>query len=373
MNILQVTPYFFPHFGGVESHVLGLSESLIKLGHEVEVVTSRYSRMPETEILNGVKITRLPQWINMYNTPLVTSIRQFVRRTHADIIHVHSPPPFTERFAAKGAKDAGKPFVVTHHCDLELKGLFGNTAVSFYQNYLGKYPLEEADRVISTTESYATTSRTLWDIDVTVIPNAVDIHRFNLQNDGKVIRDKYSSEDEPLALFVGRLVPHKGIGILIRSLTYTDKGKLLIVGDGPYKKWLVDLVNKLDLNDRVVFVGPVDDYWLPSYYSATDVVVLPSTSRLEAFGIVGLEGMASGKPLILSDIPGVRDVISEKEGYIVEPLDPSAIAKALDKIWNAPEMAREMGERGRLRVEKLFSWEKVAKDIENVFTDVLAK
>ena len=373
MNILQVTPYFFPHFGGVESHVLGLSESLIKLGHEVEVVTSRYSRMPETEILNGVKITRLPQWINMYNTPLVTSIRQFVRRTHADIIHVHSPPPFTERFAAKGAKDAGKPFVVTHHCDLELKGLFGNTAVSFYQNYLGKYPLEEADRVISTTESYATTSRTLWDIDVTVIPNAVDIHRFNLQNDGKLIRDKYSSEDEPLALFVGRLVPHKGIGILIRSLTYTEKGKLLVVGDGPYKGWLVDLVNKLDLNDRVVFVGPVDDYWLPSYYSATDVVVLPSTSRLEAFGIVGLEGMASGKPLILSDIPGVRDVISEKEGYIVEPLDPSAIAEALDKIWNAPEMAREMGKRGRLRVEKLFSWEKVAKDIENIFTDVLAK
>ena len=373
MNILQVTPYFFPHFGGVESHVLGLSENLIKLGHEVEVVTSRYSRMPETEVLNGIKITRLPQWINMYNTPLVTSIRQFVRRTHADIIHVHSPPPFTERFAAKGAKDAGKPFVVTHHCDLELKGLFGNTAVSFYQNYLGKYPLEEADRVISTTESYATTSRTLWDIDVTVIPNAVDIHRFNLQNDGKVIRDKYSPEEEPLALFVGRLVPHKGIGILIRSLTYTDKGKLLIVGDGPYKKWLVDLVNKLDLNDRVVFVGPVDDYWLPSYYSATDVVVLPSTSRLEAFGIVGLEGMASGKPLILSDIPGVRDVISDKEGYIVEPLDPSAIAEALDKIWDAPEMAREMGERGRLRVEELFSWEKVAKDVENVFIDVLAK
>ena len=242
-----------------------------------------------------------------------------------------------------------------------------------YQNYLGKYPLEKADRVISTTESYATTSRTLWDIDVTVIPNAVDIHRFNLQNDGKVIKDKYSSKDEPLALFVGRLVPHKGIGILIRSLTYTDKGKLLIVGDGPYKKWLVDLVNKLDLKDRVVFVGPVDDYWLPSYYSATDVVVLPSTSRLEAFGIVGLEGMASGKPLILSDIPGVRDVISDKEGYIVEPLDPSAIAEALDKIWNAPEMAREMGKRGRLRVEKLFSWEKVAKDIENVFNDVLTK
>ena len=373
MHILQVTPYFFPHFGGVESHVLGLSENLIKLGHDVEVVTSRYSRMPETEILDGIKITRLPQWINMYNTPLVTSIRQFVRRTHADIVHVHSPPPFTERFAAKGAKEAGKPFVVTHHCDLELKGVLGNTAVSFYQNFLGNYPLKEADCVISTTESYATTSRTLWDIDVTVIPNAVDVNRFNPDIDGKIIRDKYALDDEPLALFVGRLVPHKGIGILIRSLTYTQRGKLLIVGDGPYKNWLVNLVKKLDLNDRVIFVGPVDDYWLPSYYSATDVVILPSTSRLEAFGIVGLEGMATAKPLILSDIPGVRDVISEKEGYIVEPLDPSAIAEALEKIWNAPDMAREMGARGRERVEKLFSWEKVSKDVESVFKNILSK
>ena len=373
MHILQVTPYFFPHFGGVESHVLGLSENLIKMGHDVEVVTSRYSRMPETETLNGIRITRLPQWINMYNTPIVTSIRQFVRRTHADIIHVHSPPPFTERFAAKGAKEAGKPFVVTHHCDLELKGIFGNTAVNFYQNFLGKYSLEEADRVISTTESYATTSRTLWDTDVTVIPNAVDIKRFNLENKGELIRDKYSIGNDPLALFVGRLVPHKGIGILIRSLSYTRKGKLLIVGDGPYKKWLIDLVKKLDLNERVVFVGPVDDYWLPSYYSATDVVILPSTSRLEAFGIVGLEGMASGKPLILSDIPGVRDVISEKEGYIVEPLDPNAIAEALEKIWGAPEMAREMGKRGRERVEALFSWEKVSKDVEQVFNEILTR
>ena len=373
MHILQVTPYFFPHFGGVESHVLGLSENLIKLGHDVEVVTSRYSRMPETEVLNGIRITRLPQWINMYNTPLVTSIRQFVRRTHADIVHIHSPPPFTERFAAKGAKDAGKPFVVTHHCDLELKGFFGSTAVNFYQKFLGNYPLKEANRVISTTDSYATTSRTLWDIDVTVIPNAVDIKRFQPTNDGKIIRDKYSSDNEPLALFVGRLVPHKGIGILIRSLAYTEKGKLLIVGDGPYKDWLINLTRKLDLSERVVFVGPVDDYWLPSYYAATDAVVLPSTSRLEAFGIVGLEGMASGKPLILSDIPGVRDVISEKEGYIVEPLDPSAIAEALGKVWNTPEMATEMGKRGRQRVEELFSWEKVSKDVEKVFKEILTK
>jgi glycosyltransferase involved in cell wall biosynthesis len=373
MHILQVTPYFYPHFGGVESHVMGLSRNLIEMGHEVEVVTSRYSRMPEIEKIKGIKVTRLPQWANMYNTPVVTAIRTFVRRSHADVVHVHSPPPFTERFAAKGAKESQKPLVVTHHCDLELKGLFGRTAVSLYHTLLGKYPLEVADRVISTTESYATTSRSLWDVDVSVVPNAVDTDRFRPENQGDFIKEKFAEHNEPLALYVGRLVPHKGIGILIRALSYTESGKLLIVGDGPYLNWLKGLTRKIDIEDRVVFVGPVSDYWLPAYYAATDVVVLPSTSRLEAFGIVGLEGMASGKPLILSDIPGVRDVISSEEGFIVEPLDPEALAKALEKVWDYPEMAKLMGKRGRERVERLFSWEKVAKDIENIFAEVVSK
>ena len=78
MHILQVTPYFYPHFGGVESHVMGLSEGLINLGHEVEVVTSRYSRMPETEKIKGIKVTRLPQWINLYNTPRAHALLQGV-------------------------------------------------------------------------------------------------------------------------------------------------------------------------------------------------------------------------------------------------------------------------------------------------------
>ena len=373
MHILQVTPYFYPHFGGVESHVMGLSEGLINLGHDVEVVTSRYSRMPETEKIKGIKVTRLPQWINLYNTPIVTAIQEFVRRSHADIVHVHSPPPFTERFAAKGAKDSQKPLVVTHHCDLELKGFLGNMAVNLYQSFLGKYPLRVADRVISTTNSYATTSRSLWDIDVDVVPNAVDIDRFKPQNKGDFIRYKFVEEEEPLALFVGRLVPHKGIGILIRALEYLQNGKLLIIGDGPYLNWLKQLTKKLNIEERVVFVGPISDYWLPAYYAATDVVVLPSTSRLEAFGIVGLEAMASGKPLVLSDIPGVRDVISSDEGFIVEPLDPEAIAHALEKIWDYPENAKQMGLKGRERVVSMFSWEKVSKDVEKIFKEIISK
>ena len=83
--------------------------------------------------------------------------------------------------------------------------------------------------------------------------------------------------------------------------------------------------------------------------------------------------MATGKPLILSDIPGVRDVISNEEGFIVEPLDPEAIKESIQKIWNSPEMAKQMGRKGRERVERLFSWEKVSKDIEKIFYEVTSK
>ena len=105
-----------------------------------------------------------------------------------------------------------KPFVVTHHCDLELKGVLGNTAVSFYQNFLGNYPQK---KLIVLFQQLKVMQLPHEHFGITVIPNAVDVDRFNPDIDGVIIRDKYALDDEPLALFVGRLVPHKGIGILI--------------------------------------------------------------------------------------------------------------------------------------------------------------
>ena len=366
MHILEVTPYFHPHYGGVESHVLGLALHLQQRGHTVEVLTSRYARMPERETVRGLPVRRVTQWLNLFNTPVAPGFGGNIAATEADVVHVHSPPPFTELFAARGARKAGKPLVVTYHCDLELRGRLGSLMVRGYQRFLGNRPLQRAARIISTTESYAATSRALWNRDVEVVPNAVDTERFHPSNRGDHIRERFAPDNEPLALFVGRLVPHKGVGILVRALSRLERGRRLVVGDGPYRDWLDLLVRSCGLQERVSFAGPVGDAWLPAYYAACDTVVLPSTSRLEAFGIVGLEGMASGKPLVLSDIPGVRDVITGEEGHLVEPLDPDALAAALQNIWDYPERARQMGVRGRERVEREFAWPRVAEKVEQV-------
>lgn len=366
MHILEVTPYFYPHYGGVESHVLGLALSLQQRGHTVDVLTSRYARMPERETVRGISVKRVTQWLNLFNTPVAPGFAKEIATTEADVVHVHSPPPFTELFATRGAQKAGIPLVITYHCDLELRGRLGSLMVRGYQRFLGNRPLQRAKHIISTTDSYAATSRALWNREIKVVPNAVDTERFHPSNLGNHIRERFAPDNEPLALFVGRLVPHKGIGILVRALSQLQHGRLLVVGDGPYRDWLNQLVRTCGLQERVSFAGPVGDAWLPAYYAACDVVVLPSTSRLEAFGIVGLEGMASGKPLVLSDIPGVRDVITSEEGLLVEPLDPNALAAALQNIWDYPERARQMGVRGRERVELEFAWMRVAEKVETV-------
>ena len=372
MHILQVTPYFHPHFGGVESHVLGLALELQKRGHTVDIVTSRYGRMPAREEVQGLQVTRLVQWLNLFNTPMVTGLPRHIARSAAEVVHVHSPPPFTERGAAEGCRRSGKPLVVTHHCDLELRGPLGRLAVWGYRRFLARFPLKVARHVIATTESYAATSRNLWSTEVEVIPNAVDPDRFHPRNDGEPVRRQYGIGDEPLALFVGRLVPHKGVDTLIEALSYLDHGHAMVVGDGPHAQALRRCARQLGVGRRVTFAGPVADRWLPSYYAAADTVVLPSSSRLEAFGIVGLEGMASGKPLVLSNIPGVRDVITDEEGRQVDPLDPDGLAGALEWLWDYPERARSMGRRGRQRVEEQFAWPIVAENVERVLASVVA-
>ncbi len=373
MEIAQVAPYFWPHFGGVESHVLALAQQLNLQGdHHVTVYTANHDRLPEREEVFGVDVVRMPQLANIFTTPVAPSfkgrLKEYLRASGAEVVHIHWPPPLTERFASAAAKAAGLPSVLTYHCDLELPSVLGRLAVSFYLRWLAPRALYQAAKVIATTSSYAATSRLIWNIDVEVIPNAVDIQRFRPELEGGSIREKHGIGDDPMILFTGRLVPHKGHETIISALSLLPgPTRLLIIGTGPTREALEAQVRRLGLEDRVIFAGTVTEEELPLYYAAATLCVLPSVARLEAFGIVGLEAMACGKPVILSDIPGVREVIEDGEqGYICPPLDPEAWAAAIEKLVDYPVRARKMGERGRQRVLERFSWEKVAQQVEGV-------
>jgi len=373
MKIVQVSPYFYPHVGGVESHVMDISKELIKRGHEVTVLTSNFAGLKEEEEIFGVKVVRLKPLTILLRAPITPKIKNYLAKEEVDLVHSHSPPPWCSYFSAKACKRKALPFLVTYHCDVEIPSIFGLMVTELFRRSFGAYTMRQADKIIVTTRTYAATSRAIWRYLPEVIPNAVDTKIFIPQRNGHKIRERYGiKEEERIVLFVGRIVRHKGIEYLIESAKLFQGAKLMIVGEGDKLKSMKDRARSLRLEEKVIFTGKVPHSLLPSYYASCDLFVLPSISRLEAFGIVALEAMATGKPVVVSDIPGVREVITDgEEGLLCEPMNPKDLAQKIGRLLSDEELRRRMGEKGRRRVEENFSMEKVVDKIEKLYETVL--
>lgn len=373
MRIAQVSPWFYPHLGGVESHVATLSRELAARGHEVTVVTTRdRPGAVERERMDGFEIVRVKPRMIVMRTPIAPRIRFVLRGAPADLIHAHLPPPLSAHYAADAAEAHGVPFVVTYHCDVELPSPFGTMVEALYRRSLGASTLERARKVIVTTRTYAATSRAVWRHSPEVIPNMVDTQRFRPDLDGGGIRQRLRlPSDKPIVLLVGRIVPHKGVEHFVEAARYLPEASFLVAGEGSSLETMKRLAVAFGVEDRVRFLGRVSQENLPNLYAACDVFVLPSVSRLEAFGIVALEAMATGKPVVVADIPGVREVIEDgREGLLADPVNPRDLAARIRALLADPDRAREMGRRGREKVLSTFSIAKVTDRIEAVYAAV---
>ncbi|MCK4444033.1 MAG: glycosyltransferase family 4 protein [Thermoplasmata archaeon] len=374
MRILQVSPYFYPHVGGVESHVLDLSQELASRGHDVHVITTNMGKMPERETMQDFEIVRLKPRSIIFKTPIVPRIQKSVIRMEPDVVHSHSPPPLSSYYATKGCESSHSPHVITYHCDVEIPTRLGKMVAGFYRRTYESYTVKRADKIIVTSGSYHATSRSVWKYHPEIIPNTVDADRFNPGNDGSKVREKHGiGPDEPTVLFVGRIVWHKGIEYLVEASRILKKAKFLIVGSGENLRKYRSKAESMEVSDRVIFTGRLSWSDLPKYYAACDVFTLPSISRLEAFGISTLEAMATGKAVVVADIPGVREVIEDgKQGLIFDVMDAEDLAKKIATLLNDPEMRERMGAEGRKKVERQFLVSKVADQVEKVYEEVLS-
>lgn len=376
MRIAQVSPWFYPHLGGVESHVHSLSRELAARGHEVTVVTARHtSSAPEHESMDGFDIVRVKPRMVVLRTPIAPKMRPLLRELPIDVIHAHLPPPLSAHYSADAAEQRGLPLVLTYHCDVEIPSPLGSLIETLYRRSLGASTLDRAAKVIVTTRTYAATSRAVWRQSPVVIPNAVDAHRFNPDVDGRAVRAKFRvPPDRPVVLLVGRIVPHKGVEHFLEAARYLPGTLLLVAGEGSSLESMEHLASALGVQDRVRFLGRVSEDNLPKVYAACDVFVLPSVSRLEAFGIVALEAMATGKPVVVADIPGVREVIEDgREGLLADPMNPQDLAQKIQRLLADPTLRAEMGRRGREKVLAMFTTETVTEQVLKVYEDVLAR
>ena len=210
----------------------------------------------------------------------------------------------------------------------------------------------------------------------TVIPYGIQIEKFRLTERVKAkseaIRKKFKN---PIILFVGRLVDYKGIDYLIRAMKKID-ATLLIVGKGPEEEKLKNLVNQIGIEkDRIFFIGSVSDEDLPAYYYASRLLVLPSVSNNEAFGITQLEAHACSRPVVSTGLPtGVPFAnLDGVTGIIVPPRSSDELAKAINRLLKDDRFRQQLGERARERVESQFTSKIMAQKILNVYKKVISE
>ncbi|HEX7103697.1 MAG TPA: glycosyltransferase family 4 protein [Nitrolancea sp.] len=374
MRIAHVTATFPPYFGGTGNVCYHNTRVLASLGHHVEVFTAdAYGAVDDPP---GVTVNRLKPIVQVGNAPLLP---QLLRLHRFDLVHLHYPFYTGAEFVSL----ARPPYIVTYHQDVELTGFLG-FGTRLHSRTIGNVVLRRAARLCPTSLDYFAHSaysalRDLAGSTIVELPNGVDTQAFQPGPIDQVARARYGvPRDAFLALFVGaqdRAHYFKGVPTLLRAVAQQPKTYLLLAGDGDLRSDFERLTTELGASDRIVFAGRVEQADLASIYRAADVLVLPSETRGEAFGMVLLEAMASGRPVIASDLPGVRSVVSHGfDGLLVEPANVAALAETLGTFERMSRAERlSLGEAGRRKVEEHYDWEGIGRGLEALYLDVLAE
>jgi glycosyltransferase involved in cell wall biosynthesis len=371
MRILHVYKNYVPPIrGGIETHVRQLATGLVRRGAQVIVLVVGASRKTIVEECEGVRVIRAARLGEVASTPISLDLFGQLGRIDTDLIHVHLPYPPGELAALIGGREC--PIVATYHSDVVRQWW----ALSLYRP-LARALLRRASVVIATSPAYIETSPILRPLAerCQVVPLGVDPDRFRPDAGRRTeARRKWLGDrDLPLVLFVGKFRSYKGLPYLIDAAPLVN-ARFLLVGSGPLALELRAHVERLGLVGKVIFAGEVDDDTLPDLYRASNVVVLPSTQRSEAFGMVLLEGMSSGCPVVSTELGTGTSWVNQHErtGLVVPPADPSALAGALNRLIEDPVLAECHGKAGRERVEAEFTEGRMVERVAGIYDEALA-
>ena len=364
LRVLQVGKFYPPEEGGMETHLEGLCRHMRDRAH-VEVAVAARSRKTVHEVIGGVSVTRAGTWATIRSAPLCPDLRRLIHDSRADVVHLHHPNP--SAFLSYLASGHRGRLVVTYHSDVVQQRL-----LNIVFDPIVRAVLRRADAIIVSSQEYLDTSIMLerYRDRCVIIPMAIDPEGYAAADPAAVAAIRARHGDR-IVLAVGRLVYYKGLEFLIRAMPNV-RGHALIVGQGPMRDALAAEANALGVADRVTFLGHVPD--TRPYYHAARVFALPSHLRSEAFGIVQLEAMAAGLPVVNTRIPsGVPGVsVHGETGLTVPPADPAALADAVNRLLDDPALATRLGAAGRQRVAERNTLEGMTERTLAVYADVMA-
>jgi len=376
VRIAHVTATFPPYRGGTGNVAWHQARELARLGHEVHVFTCSAGG-PSVAPAN-VHVHRLRPLVRLGNAPvlpgLVAALRGF------SVVHVHHPFFFGGEQAWLAARIHRTPYVVTYHHDVELPTPLG-WVPPLHWWLVGERVIAEADTLFFSTRDYARSSRAAALADAArtyELANGVDLARFHTGVVGGDVRRLHGIDPkQSLVLFVANLDRahyFKGLAVLLHAVSRIAGGdiRVIVVGDGDLRRVYQRQARELGLVDRVLFVGSIADPSLPAYFAAADMLVLPSLTRSEAFGLVLLEAMATGTPVIASDLPGVRAVVGGTGGGVVVPPGRfGALATAIRTMAGDAAWRHQLGAAGRAAVVAEYAWPLIGARLEAVYREVI--
>lgn len=385
MRILQTPVRFPPYIGGVESYTYDLSKELVQLGHEVTVLCARTDQdSPSSETIDGIQVKRLNHIGKIAQTNITPSLPVSILRyaRSADIIHTHIPTPWSADLSALAARLTDTPLVVTYHNDIVGNGPFSYVASAYNQTAL-RFTLSTADKILITQPDYLDSSRYLqpYKEKVEVVSNGVDVDTFRPVDveDDDYLRLGFSHDSDNLFFLsvLDEVHEYKGLDVLLEAMaTLAERDfptpQLVVGGGGELKSDYEALAANLGVSDHVHFTGYIPDDNLATAYSTADAFVLPSlSSDQEGFGLVVLEALACGTPVVTTEVVGVSDQIqSLNVGNLADVGDSESLANSI--VATLSGQNNKVSNRGRELCKREYSWESSAKELDHIY-EVLRK
>ncbi len=318
MKILQVPVRFYPYIGGVENYVLNISRALVKRGHRVKVVCANEPGSHLTQ-MDGIEIERLPYLCKIANTNISLSLPIALFMEKFDVIHTHIPTPWSADWSAFHALLRNKPLFLSYYNDIVGDGFNDGLAQIYNQTFL---------------------------LTIFFLSILDEFHKY------------------------------KGLTDLLHAVAQVKQKipaiQLIVGGEGKLKNFYQSLTSELGIQTNVEFIGFIPDEDLNRYYQSASVFALPSTTHQEGFGMVLLEALACGTPVISTPLVGVAQELERYQcGVVVNPHNPTELSSALIDLLTHEKRRQTLAKNGRKLVEEKYSWNRIVEKLEKFYEDGL--
>lgn len=378
MRILHVTPFYPPSVGGMEVVVESLSRKLVDAGHQVTVFTSNVPQSIKQETIQGIEIYRFRSWFGPLNNQFTPGLFfKLLKERSYDVVHVHSHVFLADNMTAFTKIFTRLPMVLTSHGAIPGYRGIKHSIEAVYNATAGKWTLRAMDRIIAVSPSQADILENLGARrkDIRIIPSGFDLSQFHLERDSQEFKTKYSIGGRKTILFVGTLIPRKGIEYLIEAVSYSKFKPLLLLVGGEipgflgHQKYLEEKTRRFGVEKDVLFLGHFTREKLEPAYLASDLFAFPSL--IEGLPLVLLEAMFYGKGIVATDIPGNCDAIKDGvNGLLCQPRDARDLSRKIDILLDNPELRQRFGAEARKDALSNYGWDSVLKKITDVYDEI---